>query len=659
MRVLLMAYGSRGDVEPMVGLAVGLQALGAEVRVCAPPDFAELLETVGLPLAPIGLPLRPVVKAVVTGTAPTAAEGLAQRTAALLAATYEAVAAAAEGCDAVVATGLIPAMAAARSVAEQLAIPFTSVAYYPSFLPSPHHPPLAWPGRPVPAELTDNRVLWELNRENLNVLFGEAINTHRASIGLPPVDDVRDHILTDRPLLAADPVLSPWLEPADLEVVQTGAWIRPDERLLPADLERFLDAGTPPVFVGFGSIPVRDAQTVTRAAIHAVRAQGRRVLLSRGWADLEPVDDEDDCFAVGEVNQQELFRRVAAVVHHGGAGTTTTAARAGVPQVVIPQMADQPYWADRVAELGIGVAHDGPSPTAESLSTALKTALAPETRARAVTVASSIRTDGASVVAKLLLGAANAAPLSREEVSGIAHADHAIKAPLDDASVGRLLGHALPRGDERVLDLGCGTAEWLVRALATRPYVQAEGVDVSEVALRQAGRAASALGVEERLVLHRREAADFVSPQPFDLVISVGATHAFGGLLPTLAAARKHLAPGGRVLIGESFWDRDPSPAAIEAFGELADLATTVDLVVADGWTPVHGHVSTRAELDAYEWACWGSLAAWALDHPDDPAGVQALETATAARSQWLHGYRDSFGFVCLVLRLTPDTTGK
>ncbi|MFF2787963.1 SAM-dependent methyltransferase [Streptomyces sp. NPDC058049] len=245
--------------------------------------------------------------------------------------------------------------------------------------------------------------------------------------------------------------------------------------------------------------------------------------------------------------------------------------------------------------------------------------------------------------------------MSREQISAIAHADHPIKSPLADDSVGRLLEHGLPRGDERVLDLGCGTAEWLLRALETRPHLYAEGVDVSDVSLTQARRAATTRGVDERLVLHRQEAADYGSSQPFDLVISIGATHAFGGLLPTLAAAREHLAPGGRVLIGESFWDRTPSPEAVEMVGELADLATTVDLVVADGWTPVHAHVSTRSELDAYEWACWGSLAAWALDHPDDPAAAQARETADAARSEWLHGYRDSFGFLCLVLRRTSE----
>jgi vancomycin aglycone glucosyltransferase len=92
-------------------------------------------------------------------------------------------------------------------------------------------------------------------------------------------------------------------------------------------------------------------------------------------------------------------------MHHGGAGTTTTAARSGAPQVVVPQMADQPYWAGRVAALGIGAAHDGPTPTTESLSAALSTALAPETRARAAAVAGTIRADGATVAAEMLVDA--------------------------------------------------------------------------------------------------------------------------------------------------------------------------------------------------------------------------------------------------------------
>jgi vancomycin aglycone glucosyltransferase len=404
MRVLLSTYGGRGDVEPLVGLAVRLRELGAEVRICAPPDFsgldrcAERLAEIGVPLVPAGPPVRPLVH----GAAPSPPD-LPRLAAELMALQFDTLAAAAEGCDALVASGLLPAAASARSVTEKLGMRHVYAAYCPIFLPSPHHPPTPFPGRPFPPDVTDNRVLWDLNAQVANELFGEALNSRRASIGLPPVDNVYDYGFTDHPWLAADPTLGPWQEPADLDVVQTGAWILPDERALPAELVAFLNAGTPPVYVGFGSM--RAPTDIARVTIEAIRAQGRRAIVARGWADLALIDNRDDCFAVGEVNQQALFARVAAVVHHGGAGTTATAARAGAPQVVIPQMADQPYWAGRVAELGLGAAHDGPTPTAESLSDALMTALAPETRARAIAVAGTIRTDGAVVAAKLLLEA--------------------------------------------------------------------------------------------------------------------------------------------------------------------------------------------------------------------------------------------------------------
>ncbi|MBB5934689.1 glycosyltransferase [Streptomyces zagrosensis] len=399
MRVLLSTYGSRGDVEPLVGLAVQLRARGVEVRVCAPPDedFARRLAGVGVPLVPVGQSARAL-----TTQAPSPSS-LPERAAELIASQFEAVTAAAEGCDVVVATGVMPAAAGARSVAEKLGIRSVSVTFQQLTLPSPHHPPLAYPGRPFPPGVTDNRVLWELDAQSINVLFGAALNTNRASVGLPPVDNVRDYVIGDQPWLATDPILDPWQETPGLNVVQTGAWVLPDVQPLAAQLLTFLDAGTPPVYVGFGSMPMHTSANAARVAIEAVRAQGRRAVISRGWADLALIDDRGDCFIVGEVNQQALFGRVAAVVHHGGAGTTTTATRAGAPQVVVPQAVDQPYWAGRVADLGIGVAHQGPTPTTESLSAALGTALAPETRARASAVAGTIRSDGAMVAARLLL----------------------------------------------------------------------------------------------------------------------------------------------------------------------------------------------------------------------------------------------------------------
>ncbi|MFJ6071203.1 SAM-dependent methyltransferase [Streptomyces sp. NPDC093065] len=243
--------------------------------------------------------------------------------------------------------------------------------------------------------------------------------------------------------------------------------------------------------------------------------------------------------------------------------------------------------------------------------------------------------------------------MERDQISRLAHADHPIAAPLDDESVRRLLTRAVPGDGARLLDLGCGGGEWLLRALVGHPRLTAEGVDLSGSALDHARAAAARLGVADRLTLHRRDAAGFTAPHPFDLVLCVGSTHAFGGLPATLAAAREHLAPGGRVLVGEGFWERDPSPEAVGMLGDLADLPTTLDRVVADGWTPVGGHISTRRELDDYEWSWTGTLAAWALDHPAGPDRAQALGTATAHRDGWVRGYRESFGFLCLVLRPT------
>jgi vancomycin aglycone glucosyltransferase len=393
MRVLLSTYGGRGDVQPLVALAVQLQALGAEVAVCAPPDCAAQLAEAGVELVPVG----PSVRELLHGAKPASPPDVPR----LIAEQFDKLPAAAEGCDALVASGLFPVAASARSVADKLGIRSVHVSYCPIYLPSPHHRPPPLPGRSIPPEVTDRRELDDLDVASYNAVYGPALNPHRASAGLPPVANVRDFVLTDHPWLAADPTLAPWPEPADLDIVQTGAWILADNRPLPAELDAFLDAGPPPVYVGFGSM--RAPNDLALVAIEAIRAQGRRVVVGRGWAGLAPIDDRDDCFVVDEVNQQALFARLAAVVHHGGAGTTTTAARAGAPQVVVPVMADQPYFAGRVAALGIGAAHDGPTPTTASLSAALRKALTPETGARAAAVAGRIRTDGATVAATMLL----------------------------------------------------------------------------------------------------------------------------------------------------------------------------------------------------------------------------------------------------------------
>ncbi len=182
---------------------------------------------------------------------------------------------------------------------------------------------------------------------------------------------------------------------------QTGAWILPDHRPPSPELEVFLAAGDAPVYFGFGSI--RAPQDINRTMIAAARALGRRAIVLRGWADLSLVDDGPDCLSVGDVNQQALFPRVAAVVGHGGAGTTTAATRAGTPQVVIPQHHDQFYFAQRVADLGIGIAQPPGGPTADSLTGALERALRRDVAAHARSIAAAVRTDGAQIAARRLI----------------------------------------------------------------------------------------------------------------------------------------------------------------------------------------------------------------------------------------------------------------
>lgn len=397
MRFLLSTIGSRGDVQPLVALAQQLRGLGQEVHLCVPPDFKGWIEGLGFAVTPIGPELKATAASTPAPATPLSPERIRQLTEATVVTQFETIMPAAQGCDSIVAATAL--QIAARSVAEKLGIPYVFVAFCPAVLPSPHHAPPVY-GTPA-AATDDNHALWARNAASFNDSFGAALNVQRAAIGLAPINDVRSHIFTDQPWLAADPILAPWPDPTDQAVFQNGAWLLPDERPLSPELETFLASGEPPVYFGFGSI--RAPQDLSQVIVQTARALGRRALILRGWTDLAPIDNEPDCLAIGEVNQQALFKRVAAVVHHGGAGTTTAAAQAGAPQVIIPQMYDQHYWAQQVQRLGIGIAHAPGAPTTASLTSALQHTLQPGVAARAQKIATQMRRDGAQVAAQRLI----------------------------------------------------------------------------------------------------------------------------------------------------------------------------------------------------------------------------------------------------------------
>jgi UDP:flavonoid glycosyltransferase YjiC (YdhE family) len=177
----------------------------------------------------------------------------------------------------------------------------------------------------------------------------------------------------------------------------TGYWfLDPGDDWTPDPaLVEYLRAGPPPVYVGFGSMSNRKPEETVDLILEALARTGQRAILLSGWGGLQKADLPGSVLMVDSVPFSWLFQRVAAVVHHGGAGTTSAGLRAGVPSIVVPFFADQPFWGRRVVELGVG-----PEPiprrklTAGRLAQAIHSAVSDQTlRQRAAELGSAIRAE--------------------------------------------------------------------------------------------------------------------------------------------------------------------------------------------------------------------------------------------------------------------------
>jgi len=351
MRFALAAEGSRGDVQPMVALAARLIERGHQAMVCAPPDLRRLVEERGLEFRPLGTDVHSLLAeeadALHRGAVVWAllAKRLFQR---ILREQFEALPRAAAGAEMIIGAGL---QFAGSSVAEAWGIPYRPVAYCPALFRSAEYPPPLIPNQTLPRWV--NRLAWRGFLGLQDRLLRTELNRHRAALGLSPVTDTYRYLISERPLLAADAALAPVPDDAPVPVDQVGYLLPWDEAPLPPKLESFLQAGPPPVYLGFGSMVDPDPAGTTRLLLDAVERAGCRAILARGWAGLGDGPLPDSVFSAGALPHESLFPQLAAVVHHGGAGTTTTAARSGVPQIVIPHLLDQHYWGHRAHLLGV------------------------------------------------------------------------------------------------------------------------------------------------------------------------------------------------------------------------------------------------------------------------------------------------------------------
>jgi sterol 3beta-glucosyltransferase len=392
-RVVILAAGSRGDVQPCVALGRGLAARGDRVRVVAIGDYERLVGGAGLEFGRLPGSLtdlmggEEVQRWLAGGRNPVKfVRNLKRLLESLAVPLLRDVAAACEDADLI----LYPPLGfLGEHVGERLGVPRALIHFQPSrptrAFPHPLVPQARFLG-PLGNEWSYrafDQVTWQLLRPVINAW-------RRRSLGLPemsPRGPMRRIRRTRQPVLCCfSPAVVP--RPADWppHVHLTGYWfLDPASGWTPPPrLADFLSAGPPPVYVGFGSMVPRDPAATHRVVRTALRRAGTRGVVLAVPPHRPPSDD--DVLVVSDVPHTWLFPRMAAVVHHGGAGTTAAGLRAGVPTVVCPFFGDQAYWGDRVAALGAG---PRPLPirrlTAAGLAAAIGQAAGdPRVRARAV-----------------------------------------------------------------------------------------------------------------------------------------------------------------------------------------------------------------------------------------------------------------------------------
>lgn len=350
LSVTLITVGSRGDVQPMLALALALRRRGHTVRLGVPPDFRDWITGHGFECGAVGREVKPFL------TGPAFQGSSSARTRAFWRFLQEQIPVqmhdAHSLCEGTDVVGWAGVAFGAVSVAEKARLPLLGVTYTTCMLPSDRHPSPDVSRRDLPAWV--NRLTWRLGPPFAALLLDPAVNRARAGLGLPPMRFF-DHF--EGPwAIAADPVLFPpdpqW--PARIQAANF-IYLDDDSQALDPELDAWLGDGEPPVFVGFGSMPAPGIERIERVLREAMAALGRRCLLASGWAGLGGQGLPPGWrVAHGDLPHHWLFPRVAAVVHHGGSGTTAAALRAGVPQLILPLILDQHHHAYQLHRAGLG-----------------------------------------------------------------------------------------------------------------------------------------------------------------------------------------------------------------------------------------------------------------------------------------------------------------
>ena len=362
MKITIATVGTRGDVQPYIALGLGLQQAGHQVQIATDPLFQTFIEAHGLGFAAVHADPRKAMQEdmrQVGGDPVRLLRWIDQQFTPLARQYFIDMRDAAKDTDAI----LVSALAfAAMHVAQALDIPSLATYLYP-----------VTPTRAFPSMAASNLPGWLSNIGWVNWLSFRLYNLAFFRMMLPMVNQLRQEILDLEPIswsyytkidLSKVPIIYGYSQhvlpkPADWgeNLHITGYWFLQESEYQPSvELSRFLEAGPQPVFIGFGSMLDKEAAQTTQVVLEALSITGMRAVLQGGWSEIGAQQLPDNIFRVSEVPHSWLFPRMAAVVHHGGAGTTAAGLRAGVPSVIVPYFADQPFWAQQVHRIGAGPA---------------------------------------------------------------------------------------------------------------------------------------------------------------------------------------------------------------------------------------------------------------------------------------------------------------
>ncbi|WP_285105200.1 glycosyltransferase [Promicromonospora sp. MEB111] len=364
MQITILTAGSRGDVEPLLGLAVALRDQGHHPTVVGSPDFAELAASYGTDFEPFG-PVLPtyadnpeLVELVESGNMVRFMAYGAKTRKQMLPQIIDDIWRATKHSEAMLYKG--PTTLYGYSVAEKLGIPCADLQFFP-VTPTREFPTFFLGDGRSHGALLDRAGWWGTDQMIWRTMQQPGVNRQRREVlGLPPLR-TNARVLQDRqgmPLYYAySPLVLP--RPADwhprIHVTGYLPTSAPAGWEPPPDLARFLDAGDPPVSFGLGSVPTAQPGRLVDAFLEALDRTGRRGILIGGWADLgRDRELPDHVLRIESAPYDWLFPRLAAAIHHGGAGTTAAGLRAGIPTILTPVAVDQFSWGRRVAELGVG-----------------------------------------------------------------------------------------------------------------------------------------------------------------------------------------------------------------------------------------------------------------------------------------------------------------